>query len=101
MKSLVVLKIGKNDIEDISPLKNLKNLKVLELFENMIEDVSPLNNLKNLEYLSIFGNFLGEKLKHTKMTKSQKKGQQKKNLETLNKLSNLKFLGQVVTGLPQ
>ena len=99
MKNLTVLKIGKNDIEDLSPLKDLKNLRVLEVFENMIEDVSPLKNIKNLEYLSLFSNFIGERIKHTKMSKRQKKAQQKKNLETLNSLSNLKFLGASGNGI--
>lgn len=93
MKRLVVLKIGKNDIEDVSPLKNLKNLRVLEIFENMIEDISPLKSLQNLEYLSLFSNFLGERIKHSKMSKKQRKMQQENNLATLNSLSNLKYLG--------
>ena len=45
MNNLIVLKMGKNDIEDLSPLKNLKNLKIVELFENMIEDISQIKIL--------------------------------------------------------
>ena len=93
MNNLIVLKIGKNDIEDVSPLKNLNNLRVLEIFENMIEDISPLKSLKKLEYLSLFSNFIGERIKHSKMTKKQRRNQQIKNLETINSLSNLKYLG--------
>ena len=50
-------------------------------------------------HVSIFGNFLGEHLKHSKMSKQQKINQQRKNLETLNNLPNLKFLGASGNGL--
>ena len=98
MTKLKVLKMGKNDIEDVSPLANLKELQVLELFENMIEDITPLKSLNNLEYLSVFGNYLGSLVKHSKMSSSKKKAQEKENLKTFNSLTKLKFLGASVNG---
>jgi internalin A len=96
MTKLKVLKMGKNDIEDVSPLANLKSLQVLELFENMIEDITPLKSLGNLEYLSVFGNYLGALVKHSKMSKRKKMTQEKENLKTFNALTELKFLGASV-----
>ncbi len=45
------LKLGLNDIRDISPLAGLIHLEALWLFYNPLSDISPLANLVNLKTL--------------------------------------------------
>ncbi|CAL6008962.1 leucine-rich_repeat domain-containing protein [Hexamita inflata] len=59
MTQLEDLDLGRNNISDISPLKNLKNLYILRLDQNNISDISPLQELKNLTNLVlIFNNII-------------------------------------------
>lgn len=50
---LCELDISGNEIEDISPLSNLKKLKILRAHENPINDISALENLQSLRRLDI------------------------------------------------
>lgn len=67
-----------NEIEDVSPLKNLKNLRTLILKGTSIQDISHLNNLKNLKHLDI----------------SDLKNQGKQFLSSLKNLKDLEVLKQ-------
>ncbi len=52
-KHLSALELYGNQIQDISPLADLKKLTRLNLSNNNITDISPLNGLKELTYLSL------------------------------------------------
>ncbi|MGL6187033.1 MAG: immunoglobulin-like domain-containing protein [Clostridium chrysemydis] len=52
-KNLKELDITLNQIEDISPIKNLINLKKLQITANNIKDINDLSNLSSLESLDI------------------------------------------------
>ncbi len=57
--NLTVLRLGLNQISDITPLRNLKKLTVLDLHRNRnISNVSPLKDLTNLTWLSLRGNII-------------------------------------------
>ena len=59
-KNLEVLKLKKNKINNIEPVKNLKsrNLKEIDLSQNKIEDLKPLQDLetRKLKYLNLENN---------------------------------------------
>ena len=55
------LHLGRNQIADVSPLKDLTKLKVLDLHRNWrLQEISPLKNLKNLTWLSLRGNRISD-----------------------------------------
>ena len=55
--NLVELRLGLNQISEVSSLRGLTKLTVLDLHRNQrISDVSPLKNLTNLVWLSLRGN---------------------------------------------
>jgi len=56
LRNLEVLRLGSNQITDISPLAGLTNLYQLGLSDNEISDISSLARLVNLEQLSLNGN---------------------------------------------
>ena len=59
--NLTELHLNRNQISDVSPLKNLTKLTYLDLSLNWrISDVSPLKDLKNLTYLFLRGNPLSD-----------------------------------------
>jgi Leucine-rich repeat (LRR) protein len=54
LKKLKVLGLDQNKkITDITPLSRLENLQWLDLNQNLISDITPLKNLINLEYLNL------------------------------------------------
>jgi len=55
-KNLAEIRLTKNQISDIKPLKDLINLQSLDLASNAIKDISPLANLKGLQYIELSGN---------------------------------------------
>ena len=67
------LKLHKNQILDVSPLKNLTRLRDLDLDGNRIANVSPLSALTNLTILDLDDNQISD-------------------VSSLNILKNLKFL---------
>lgn len=54
---LIALDLGHHAITDISVIGTLTNLKILILADNNIQDISPIANLKELMYLEIFINY--------------------------------------------
>ena len=54
------LDLIKNEITDISPLKNLTNLTVLSLGINQVNDLAPLSNLTSLRLLSLSNNNISD-----------------------------------------
>lgn len=71
--NLSLIKLSKNKITDLGPLKDLKNLQSLDVSGNQIEDLGPLAGLTGLQYLAASDN---------KIT----------NLEALSKLEALSAL---------
>jgi Leucine-rich repeat (LRR) protein len=55
-KNLVLIKLSKNKISDLKPLKDLANLQSLDLANNEIKDITPLAKLKSLQYIELSGN---------------------------------------------
>ena len=55
-KNLALIKLTKNKISDLKPLKDLANLQSLDLAGNEIKDISPLAGLKSLQYIELSGN---------------------------------------------
>jgi internalin A len=55
-KNLALIKLDKNKISDLKPLKDLANLQSLDLAENTIKDITPLAGLKSLQYIKLSGN---------------------------------------------
>lgn len=55
-KSIEILNLVDNQIDDISSLKGLKNLKILRLNNNKIDNIEPISSLPELETLDLFGN---------------------------------------------
>ncbi|MEG2868715.1 MAG: hypothetical protein RR894_13300 [Terrisporobacter sp.] len=55
-KNLKTLQISMNNVNDLTPIKDLTNLEFLEVYRNEISDLTPLRNLKNLEHLDIYNN---------------------------------------------
>ena len=50
------IKLNKNKISDLKPLKDLANLQSLDFADNTIKDISPLANLKGLQYIELTNN---------------------------------------------
>lgn len=50
--------VSMQQINDLTPLTNLKQLQILILKNNPIEDLSPLKGLDSLERLSVFNTFV-------------------------------------------
>ncbi|MEJ6951327.1 leucine-rich repeat domain-containing protein [Natronospora cellulosivora (SeqCode)] len=73
LKKLEVLKFGANRVKDISPLAELSNLRELSFNNNLVLDLSPLAGLKKLEILYFDANQVAD-------------------LTPLSELSNLKIL---------
>jgi Leucine-rich repeat (LRR) protein len=55
-RSLADLNVEGNEIEDVSPIKDLKILQTLTLAKNKIKDVKPLEGLIKLQYLELSNN---------------------------------------------
>lgn len=55
-KNLALIKLTKNKISDLKPLKDLANLQSLDLAQNEIKDLTPLSGLKMLQYIELSGN---------------------------------------------
>lgn len=59
-RNLESLYISGNEIEDITPLRDLTDLITLSMSDNRIRDIDALKNLENLEYLSLYGNQISD-----------------------------------------
>jgi internalin A len=55
-KNLALIKLTKNKISDLKPLKDLANLQSLDLAQNEIKDISPLAGCKALQYIELSDN---------------------------------------------
>jgi len=55
-EALIKLSLGRNHIENISVLRNLKMLRILNLERNEIRDVSALSFVKKLDFLNLGSN---------------------------------------------
>ena len=54
--SLAALKLSRNKLTDVSPLKDLKLCQQLFLNDNQIEDIAPLGGMKALQYVELSRN---------------------------------------------
>ena len=50
----------RNDVADVSPLRNMTKMRTLWLFENAIEDISALSAMTELRFLHLQGNLVGQ-----------------------------------------
>jgi len=55
-KNLALIKLTKNKISDLKPLKDLANLQSLDLAQNEIKDIAPLAGCKALQYIELSDN---------------------------------------------
>lgn len=55
-RSLLALDLEANEIEDLTPIKDLKGIQTLTLAKNKIKDVKPLEGLIKLQYLELSDN---------------------------------------------
>ncbi len=55
-KNLLELKLSKNQIVDLTPLKDLTNLQSLDLSTNKIAEIGPLKGLIKLQYIELSNN---------------------------------------------
>ncbi len=55
-KNLQEIKLAKNQISDVTPLKGLSILQSLDLAGNKIADIAPLGGLTRLQYLELSNN---------------------------------------------
>jgi internalin A len=55
-KNLALIKLSKNKISELKPLKDLTNLQSLDLADNAIKDIGPLAALKGLQYIELSNN---------------------------------------------
>ncbi|MFP6886660.1 MAG: leucine-rich repeat domain-containing protein [Opitutales bacterium] len=60
LTELTVLRLGGNQISDVTPLEGLTNLTKLFIYDNKVADLAPLAELKNLETLWLDGNPIPE-----------------------------------------
>lgn len=56
LTNLEQIELSGNDIDDLSPLLNLKKLRVLSIRNNKIRNVNPLFSLPILRFISLQGN---------------------------------------------
>ncbi|HNH10874.1 MAG TPA: leucine-rich repeat domain-containing protein, partial [Leptospiraceae bacterium] len=62
LTGLTTLNLERNQIKDISILKDFVHLQALLVSENQIEDITPLMNLSNLTEFQFINNPFFEKL---------------------------------------
>ncbi|UAA38935.1 leucine-rich repeat domain-containing protein [Paraneptunicella aestuarii] len=89
-KNLETLILRNNDIDDISPICNIRSLERLEIGSNHVEDFTPISNLKSLEVLSVFS----QKIKNIDFIKPLRKLRmlelQNNKIQDLSAISSLK-----------
>jgi len=54
--ALAELRLGHGEVEDLTPLAELKRLQLIDLSNHQIKSVAPLENLSALQYLNLSGN---------------------------------------------
>ncbi len=55
-ESLMRIDLPSNQVQDLTPLGNLKKLQSINLASNKIESLEPLKELKNIQYLKLSNN---------------------------------------------
>ena len=59
-RSLALLDLAGNEIEDLTPIKDLKGIQSLTLAKNKIKDIKPLEGLTKLQYLQLSNNQISD-----------------------------------------
>ena len=94
--NLESLSLYNNDLEDLSPLADLKALRLLNLRHNRIRDLTPLSGLKNLETLNLEGNLVANLAPLVglsgKLTRLTIPGNRYDDIAHLGKLTGLEYL---------
>lgn len=89
-RALALLDLAGNQIEDLTPIKDLKNLQSLDLSKNKISNIQPLAGLTGLQYLNLADNQISDIAPLANMS----------NLRTLylsnNQVSDLSVLSQLM-----
>ena len=94
-KNITTLRLGMNQITDITPLNELLDLRKLILSDNQIHDLTPLNKLTNLEDLSLGKNQITDLTPLSDLTNLQVlslSDNRITDISPLEKLTSLKFL---------
>ena len=95
LKELEYIDLSKNRISDIKALQHLKKLKFLDLRNNDISVVSISENLKNLQFLKLDGNRISDISFHQNLLKLESLDlnySQISDLSVFQELKNLKIL---------
>ena len=93
--SLETLRLGSNQVSDISPLAGLTNMEALYLGENQISDISPLAGLTNIRSLELEKNQISDLSALTGLTKMEVLGlyfNQVSNISPLAGLTSMVYL---------
>jgi hypothetical protein len=104
-KSLLEIRMDKNQISNLKPLKDLTMLQSLDLAGNKVSDITPLAGLTGLQYLVLENNQVADLKSLVKLTALQALylGQNKisdlKPLAGLTKLASLSLPGNQVKDL--
>lgn len=59
-RSLALLDLEENEIENIDALKELKNIQSLNLAKNKIKEIKPIEGLTKLQYVQLAGNQISD-----------------------------------------
>ena len=59
-RSLALLDLEGNEVEDLGPIKELKNIQSLTLTKNKIKDAKPIEGLVKLQYLQLSENQIAD-----------------------------------------
>lgn len=95
LTSINSLDLGRNNISDPGPLKNLKTLRVLDLRTNSISNISALAELSNLTTLNLEENQIDSIASLKKLSSLQRVILNNNKVEDITPLENLTVLRQL------
>jgi internalin A len=88
--ALAAVDLSNNEIEDLSPLKDLKNIQQLILPKNKIADLKPLEGLTGLQYLDLADNQIADLVPLAKLEKCYYLELSRNKVTDIAPLANLK-----------
>jgi internalin A len=91
-RSLALLDLAGNKIQDIAPLAELKNLQSLDLSRNQLQSIQALGELTGLQYLHLAENQLRDVSPLEKLENLRTLYLSKNELEDISAVANLKKL---------
>lgn len=88
-RSLALLDLAGNEIEDLTALKELTNLQSLDLSRNKIQDIQPLTDLTGLQYLHLAENLVADLAPLAKMANLRSLYLSNNKLQSIEPVSQL------------